>query len=87
VIGALSIFYSLLGVSLFVPVVAGLYVRRAGTPEALAAIAGGISVLLAVRFATDDRGFGVVSPPLAGLLASALVAGIVLALRRREAAL
>jgi hypothetical protein len=55
--------------------------------EALAAIAGGVSVLLAVRFATDGRGFGVVSPPLAGLLASALVAGMVLALRRREAAL
>jgi SSS family solute:Na+ symporter len=87
VIGALSIFYSLLGVSLFVPVVAGLYVRRAGTPEALAAIGGGVSVLLAVRFATDGHGFGVVSPPLAGLLASALVAGMVLALRRREAAL
>jgi hypothetical protein len=70
-----------------VPVVAGLYVRRAGTPEALAAIAGGVSVMLAVRFATDGRGFGVLSPALAGLLASAIVAGAVLALRRREAAL
>jgi SSS family solute:Na+ symporter len=87
VIGALSIFYALLGVSLFVPVVAGLYVRRAGTPEALAAIAGGVSVLLAVRVATEGRGFGVFSPSLAGLLASALVAGVVLALRRREPAL
>jgi SSS family solute:Na+ symporter len=83
VIGALSIFYSLLGVSLFVPVVAGLYVRRAGTPEALAAIAGGVAVMLAVRFATDGRGFGLVSPALAGLVASAAAAGAVLALRRR----
>ena len=87
VIGALSIFYSLLGVSLFVPVVAGLYVRRAGTPEALAAIAGGVCTMLALRFATDGRGYGPLSPPLAGLLASAAVCGLVLALRRPRAAL
>jgi hypothetical protein len=43
--------------------------------------------MLAVRFATEGRGFGVFSPSLAGLLASALVAGVVLALRRREPAL
>ena len=41
VIAALSIFYSLLGVSLFVPIVAGLYFKRAGTPEALASVAAG----------------------------------------------
>src|SRR5205814_2562902 len=87
VIGALSIFYSLLGVSLFVPVVAGLYVRRAGTPEALAAIAGGVAVMLAVRLATGDAGFGPLSPALAGLLASAVAGGAVLATRRRRAAL
>ena len=87
VIGALSVFYSLLGVSLFVPVVAGLYVRRAGTPEALAAIAGGVAVMLAVRFATDGRGFGLLTPSLAGLLASAIAGGAILALRRRPGAL
>ena len=43
VIAALAIFYSLLGVSLFVPIVGGLYVRRAGTPEALASVAAGIA--------------------------------------------
>ena len=42
VIDALSLFYTLVGVSLFVPVVAGLYLRRASAPDALAAIAGGI---------------------------------------------
>ena len=36
---ALTIFYSLVGVSLFVPVVAGLAGRRGGAPEALASIA------------------------------------------------
>src|SRR5258707_9047425 len=87
VIGALSIFYTLLGVSLFVPVVAGLYVRRTGTPEALAAIAGGVAVMLAVHLATGGRGFGIVSPALDGLVASAVAAGAVLALRRRRAEL
>ena len=33
VIGALGVFYTLLGVSLFVPILAGLYLRRAGTPK------------------------------------------------------
>lgn len=82
VIGALSIFYSLLGVSLFVPVVAGLYVRRAQTPEALAAIAGGVCTMLAVRFGTGGRGFGIVSPALAGLIVSAVACAAALALRR-----
>ncbi len=87
VIGALSIFYSLLGVSLFVPVVAGLYVSRAGTPEALAAIATGVAVLLAVRLSTGGQGYGPLSPSLAGLAASALALAAVLALRRPRAAL
>jgi SSS family solute:Na+ symporter len=87
VIGALSIFYSLLGVSLFVPVVAGLYVRRAGTPEALAAIAGGVVVLMAVRLATDGRGFGAFSPPLLGLIGSAVAAAAAFVLRRPRPAL
>ena len=37
VIGALSIFYALMAVCLFVPIVAGLYSRLPGVPEALAA--------------------------------------------------
>ncbi len=49
VIGALSVFYSFLSVSLFVPVIAGLHSRRPGTPEALAAIAGGVVTVLAAR--------------------------------------
>jgi len=44
VLDALAIFYTLLGVSLFVPIVAGLYTRRGGAPAALCAIAGGIAV-------------------------------------------
>jgi SSS family solute:Na+ symporter len=72
VLSALTIFYSLLSVSLFVPILAGLYVRRAGTPEAIAAIVCGVSTLLAVRFVTAGRGILGVTPELAGLMAASL---------------
>jgi SSS family solute:Na+ symporter len=81
VIGALSVFYTLLGVSLFVPILAGLYVRRAGTPEALAAIAAGIAAMLSVELATTGRGLGGLSPALVGLIAA--VAGFTLVLVSR----
>lgn len=83
VIAQLSIFYAVLAVSLFVPVVAGLYSRRFGTPEALAAIATGIAVLFAVRLASGGPGWGLFSPSLLGIAASAVVGGAVLVLRRR----
>jgi SSS family solute:Na+ symporter len=72
VLGALTIFYSLLGVSLFVPIIAGLYVRRAGTREALASIACGVATMVAVRFLTAGRGVWGLTPELAGLIAASL---------------
>ncbi len=82
VIAALSIFYSLLGVSLFVPIIAGLYVKRAGTPEALASVAAGIGTLLYLRaqpWATSSIWF---NPSLAGLAAAAAAFFLVAAVRR-----
>ena len=70
VIGALTIFYSLLGVSLFVPVIGGLYSRRAGSGAALAAIGAGVIGLLLARFALRTEAW--VDPSLAGLIAAAL---------------
>lgn len=85
VIGVLSIFYTLLGVSLFVPVVGGLYLGRLGTPEAAAAIVGGIAALVAVQTATGGAGWLGLTPAMIGL-ASAIVAGcVVLAVRRSDA--
>jgi len=86
VIGSLSVFYSLLGVSLFVPVVIGLQSRRIGTAEALAAIAGGVAVLIAARLApwrewSGAGWIGFLSPNTWGLIASVLVCGVVLILR------
>jgi solute:Na+ symporter, SSS family len=72
VLNALTIFYSLLSVSLFVPILAGLYVRRAGTPEALASIGCGVATMIVVHFTTGGRGIFGVTPALAGLAASSL---------------
>ena len=80
VIDALGIFYSLLSVSLFVPVVGGLLSRRAATAEALAAMAAGIITLLVTTYVTG--GLGLLNPNLLGLAASAL-AFVLVGLRKR----
>jgi SSS family solute:Na+ symporter len=82
VIGALSVFYTLLGVSLFVPVVAGLYSRRIGVPEALAAIAAGVTFVLAQGLVAD-AGTSVWQHPNVGGLACAALALLAVALVRQ----
>src|SRR4051812_17373728 len=72
VLSALTIFYALLGVSLFVPIIAGLYLPRAGTREALAAIACGVAAMVGVRFLTSARTVAGLTPDLAGLIAAAV---------------
>ena len=72
IIGVIGIFYGLLGVSLFVPVLAGLYIRRAGTPEALASIACGVATMVAVQLTTGGVGVFGLTPALAGLAAAAV---------------
>jgi SSS family solute:Na+ symporter len=84
VIKGLEIFYALLGVSLFVPVVAGLHTRKSGAPEAFAAIGAGVATLLAVQLATRGAGFGPFTPNLLGLLASAVGFGLVALGRARK---
>ena len=81
VIGALTIFYSLLVVTLFVPILGGLYLTRARSAEALAAIACGVLTMFIVRFgfAGDNRWL---DPTLAGMLVAAAAFGTVAALRK-----
>jgi SSS family solute:Na+ symporter len=81
VIGALTIFYSLLGVGLFVPVIGGLYTRRADSAAALAAIAAGVGTLLAVRFGVGSP-YAWLDPSLAGLAVAAIAFTAVAARRR-----
>jgi SSS family solute:Na+ symporter len=82
VVEALTIFYSLLAVGLFVPILAGLYVTRASTAEALASIGCGIVVMVPVHLATGGRGVGGLTPSLIGLTAA--LAGFVLVLLSRR---
>ncbi len=72
VIGTLTIFYALLGVSLFVPILAGLYSPRTTAGGALAAIAAGVGTMLAINAATAGGGFGIVTPSLGGLAAATI---------------
>jgi len=78
VIGALTIFYTLLGVSLFVPILGGLYVPRAGTRHALVAMVLGVGTVVTVQISTGGKGFGMWTPALVGLMAA--VAGFVVML-------
>lgn len=80
---ALTIFYSLLGAALFVPVLGGLLSSRAGSREALAAIVFGMGALLIVQFGTDRSGW--LNPNLWGLVASAVAFVVSLAIPRRHA--
>jgi SSS family solute:Na+ symporter len=80
VIGALSVFYTFLGVSLFVPVVVGLHFRRPGTPEALWAIGAGVALVLAGRLA-GIGGLNASLLTLYAILYSAAVFAIVAAVR------
>ena len=84
VIGAITVFYSLLVVTLLVPVLGGLYVRRAGSREALAAVVAGVLTLAVVRFGVAGS-YPWMDPALSGIIASAIAYFGVLAFRHRRA--
>ena len=81
IIDALSIFYTMIAVSLFVPILAGLYMRRPKPLDALAAIAGGVIVVAIIQLVRDGRPIGVFTPAMCGLVAAVLAFGVV-SLRR-----
>lgn len=69
IIDALSIFYTLMGVGLFVPILAGLFVPRATMAGALAATLSGIAAVLAVQ-TFGHPGPSWMTPAMFGLLTS-----------------
>lgn len=75
VLSALSFFYSLLTVTLFVPLVAGLFWRRPGQRTALAAIACSLFAA-ALALGNPDSLGGWISPVPAGIAAGAVVYGL-----------
>ena len=81
IIGVLTIFYTLLTVSLVVPIIEGLYIRRVGTPEVLTSIAAGVGLVVTLELTMGD--LGLTGPRLApsGLMAAVLGCGVILILQ------
>jgi SSS family solute:Na+ symporter len=73
VVNALTVFYTLIGVSLFVPIVAGLYVPRSSASGALGTMVAGVAAALVAHVSTGGRGWGAFSPALTGLAAAGTV--------------
>ncbi len=82
VITALSIFYTLMSVGLFVPIIAGLYVRRAGSREAMGAILAGVGTVAVRQFGFGGAAMYGMTPAMAGLLAAAMAFAVLLLMRR-----
>jgi SSS family solute:Na+ symporter len=80
---ALTIFYSLLGAALLVPVVGAIVSPRAGSREAACAIVFGMAALLLVQFGTSRTGW--LNPNFWGLVAAAVAFSTSLLLGRHRA--
>ena len=80
IVSALTFFYTLLTVSLFVPLVVGLYVRRVRTSEALASTVAGTAVAGFLQLTTGGNGLAGMAPSMLGLgaaLTAAVAAGVI----------
>ena len=73
ILSAVQIFYGLLSVSLFVPVIAGLYSRRVLAPAALSSIFAALAATLVSMHLTNNRGWWILSPQAIGILTAAVV--------------
>jgi SSS family solute:Na+ symporter len=73
VISALTIFYSLLSVALFVPLVAGLYFSQPSLGVCLRAISISVGITVIIHFATYGEGLLFFSPTALGIIISAAV--------------
>ena len=71
VISALTVFYSLLVVTLLVPIVGGLYAGRAKEADAIAAVAAGVVTLLVLRIGSIAS-TPAIDPALGGIVAGAI---------------
>jgi solute:Na+ symporter, SSS family len=69
IIDALYVFYSIVGATLLMPVVGGLFIKKAGTRDALTSIIVGMAALLTMQYGTDRTGWQ--NPNLWGLVGSA----------------
>jgi solute:Na+ symporter, SSS family len=82
VVSALSIFYTIMGVSLFVPILAGLAGPRATSADALAAIIAGMTVVGGWRLLYGGRPMHGITPAMGGLAAACLAFAVVQLVQR-----
>jgi SSS family solute:Na+ symporter len=72
VLAALEIFYSLLVVTLFVPLIAGLYSSRPTAGAALASMVSSVPFTFAIHRFTEGQGWGILTPAALGIVCSAV---------------
>ena len=72
VIGSLTVFYSTLTVALTIPVIAGLFSRRPGVPEALCAIGAGTAALITAQMLLESVPGSFINPVTLGLALSSV---------------
>ena len=85
VVSALSIFYTLMSVGLFVPILAGLFARRPSGTGAMAAIVAGVAIVGGLQVFHKGAGVAGLTPAMLGLIGAAAgyAAGYVAAPRGR----
>lgn len=72
VVSALTMFYSVMVVTLFTPILGGLFLPRAGRWGAVAAMLVGVTTLFVTHLATGGAGYGWAEPHFLGLVASGI---------------
>ena len=72
VVGAITVFYQLMIVTLFAPILGGLVLPKAGRWSALASMLVGVATLVTAHLATGGAGWGWAAPHFVGLIASAI---------------
>lgn len=72
VIKALTLFYSVMTVTLFAPILGALFLPRGGRWGALASMLVGVATLVTVHLITNGLGYGWITPAFLGLVASGL---------------
>ena len=85
VLDALKMFYSVLVVSLFAPLLGGLFLPAAGRHAALAAMLSGVATLFVFSFLTGSKGYGWVSPTMLGMIVSGVTYLVMASVPRRAA--
>jgi SSS family solute:Na+ symporter len=81
IVTVLSIFYVLMGVGLFVPILSGLYIRRAGSAEVMGAIVAGVSAAAIQQFVFGGVPLLGFTPPMVGMAAASATFAVLFVFR------